>query len=321
MHSHYSFPFGFLFAALFILLSLPYLFSMLEVSSNLIVANSGKAAVSKVQMALNEKQQLLIGTWTHESAENSDAFLKKIGIGIFLRQIAKIQKPTFKLTYDEQTRVWHLYIESAFKNHDYPFKIDERFVQTTIDGRNFWLTTTLDGNGVQTDHQEVHESQPKNIPSVVKRWVDEDGKLIITEECDGVVSRRTWKHETAENADAYYKAVGIGLILRNVAKVQKPTVIVKLEGDVYHVFIESAFKNHDWTFKLGQKFKLDTIDGRTFWATYTVDQDGKLVEVQEVHESQPKNVPSVVKRWIENGKLYTTEECGNVVAKRTFTRA
>jgi hypothetical protein len=105
-----------------------------------------------------------------------------------------------------------------------------------------------------------------------------------------------------------------------VAKVQKPIVKVVLEdGDVWHLYIESAFKNHDWSFKLGEKFQLTTIDGRKFWATMTVDQDGKLVETQEVMQGE-KNIPSVTRRWVENNKLYITEESDGVVAKRTFTR-
>lgn len=123
------------------------------------------------------------------------------------------------------------------------------------------------------------------------------------------------------------------MILRNVAKVQKPVVRVELNGDTWHIYIESAFKvcgisrvvkipfkNHDWSFKLNEKFKQTTIDGRTFWATVTVDTDGKLVETQESHESEPKNVPSVTTRFIDNGKLIVTEQAGDVVARRTFTR-
>jgi hypothetical protein len=74
-----------------------------------------------------------------------------------------------------------------------------------------------------------------------------------------------WKQESVENADAYLKRSGIGIILRNVAKVQKPiiTVLINDEGE-WHIFIESAFKNHDWKFKLNERFHLLTIDGMFF---------------------------------------------------------
>lgn len=80
----------------------------------------------------------------------------------------------------------------------------------------------------------------------------------------------SWKHESADNVDAYLKKSGIGMVLRTVAKAQKPVVKITLEDDVWHVFIESAFKNHDWSFKLGEKFKLTTIDGRVFWLVYNI---------------------------------------------------
>lgn len=55
-------------------------------------------------------------------------------------------------------------------------------------------------------------------------------------------------------------------------------------------------------------------------ATVTVDSEGRLIETQEVYEGE-KNVPSVTTRFIEGGKLITTEQAGDVVSKRVFTRA
>lgn len=96
------------------------------------------------------------------------------------------------MTYNEETGVWHLFIYSAFKNHDYEFKIGEEYLQTTIDGRHFKCVTTLDENGVQSDHQEATKEEPNNIASIAKRWVDSNDKLHIDEECDGIISKRTF---------------------------------------------------------------------------------------------------------------------------------
>ncbi|KAI6179656.1 Cytosolic fatty-acid binding domain and Calycin-like domain and Calycin domain-containing protein [Aphelenchoides besseyi] len=128
----------------------------------------------------------------------------------------------------------------------------------------------------------------------------------------------SWKHESAENVDAFLKAVGIGMILRKVASTQKPLVKITVDGDEWHVAIESAFKNHSWNFALNKRNKITTIDGRTFWATYT-DEDGVLVEKQESLEGE-KTVPAVTRRWVEGDKLLMTEEANGVVAKRSFTR-
>ncbi|KAI6179657.1 FABP domain-containing protein [Aphelenchoides besseyi] len=140
---------------------------------------------------LNEKQRELIGTWRHESAENSDEFLKKIGINFVLRKVAALQKPIVRIQLNDDD-TWSIFIESAFKNHDWKItKFGKRLLHTTIDGRTFWLTTTIEPDGTQTDVQERHEKEPKNIPSITKRYV-ENGKLIIVEECDGVISRRVF---------------------------------------------------------------------------------------------------------------------------------
>lgn len=59
----------------------------------------------------------MLGTWKHESAENVDNYLKKIGIGIVLRTVIKSQKPVVKLIAEEDR--YHAFIESVFKNHDW----------------------------------------------------------------------------------------------------------------------------------------------------------------------------------------------------------
>jgi hypothetical protein len=145
----------------------------------------------KPVMELNEKQKALIGSWAHESAVGSDILYKKLNINYFLRQVAKLQKPIVRLKYDQTTGIWHFFIESAFRNHDYTYKINERFLQKTIDYRYFWCTTTLDEDGTQIDTQEIFEDEPDNIPSTATRFV-ENGKLVIIEESDGVISRRTF---------------------------------------------------------------------------------------------------------------------------------
>lgn len=61
----------------------------------------------------------------------------------------------------------------------------------SIKNINLRCSTTLDEEGVQTDSQERTDDEPNNIPAIVKRWVQDD-KLIITEECDDIMSRRTF---------------------------------------------------------------------------------------------------------------------------------
>lgn len=52
----------------------------------------------------------------------------------------------------------------------------------------------------------------------------------------------------------------------------------------------------------------------------TIDQDGKLIEMQEAAKGHEKNIPSVIKRYVEKNKLIVVEESGGVSSKRTFTR-
>ncbi|KAI6223631.1 hypothetical protein M3Y99_01444600 [Aphelenchoides fujianensis] len=100
-----------------------------------------------------------------------------------------------------------------------------------------------------------------------------------------------WKHENAENR------LGSEWYCDKSRRRRSRSSGSRVNGDQWHVYIESAFKNHDWAFKIGERFKLTTIDGRSFWATYSVE-DGVLVEKQETIAGE-KSVPALTRRYCE----------------------
>lgn len=61
-----------------------------------------------------------------------------------------------------------------------------------------------------------------------------------------------WKLIHSENFEEYMKEVGVGLITRKAAANLKPTLEIKVEGDLWYSNQYSTFKNTTLSFKLGQ---------------------------------------------------------------------
>ncbi|ETN83898.1 hypothetical protein RB195_006971 [Necator americanus] len=126
-----------------------------------------------------------------------------------------------------------------------------------------------------------------------------------------------WVLDKSENFDEYMKEVGVGLITRTAAAHLKVNLEVKKEGDKWIFQQTSTFKNSTLEFKLGEEFEETTPDGRKFKAKIVL-VDGKLVHKQTPIKSDDK--PSTITRWVENDRLITTLESGNVVCRREYVR-
>ncbi|KAI6223628.1 Calycin-like domain and Calycin domain-containing protein [Aphelenchoides fujianensis] len=129
-----------------------------------------------------------------------------------------------------------------------------------------------------------------------------------------------WQLEySSPEFDDYMKAIGINAIKRALGKNTKPVVTISLDGDVWTVLVQSTFKNDKWTFKLNERFEQTTIDGRKFWCTVTLTEDGKIIEKQTNIEGD-SSVPSIITRYVEDGKLVALSLANDVQAKRVYGR-
>ncbi|CAD5208470.1 unnamed protein product [Bursaphelenchus xylophilus] len=130
-----------------------------------------------------------------------------------------------------------------------------------------------------------------------------------------------WKLESSENFDEYLKEIGISYLLRKAGSATKPNLEMSYDGETFHVKVTSTFKNGEWHFKLGEKTKQKTIDGRDFYVVAELTEDGKIIEHQSNVEGD-KSVPSLITRWVdENGKLIAICKANNVEGKRVYVRA
>lgn len=95
-----------------------------------------------------------------------------------------------------------------------------------------------------------------------------------------LVLGKKYKLATSDKFDEYMKALGVGLVTRNMGNTVSPVIELTENGGEYTLSSNSTFKNTSISFKLGQEFEQETPDGRKVQSLIT--QDGnKLIEVQK----------------------------------------
>ena len=86
--------------------------------------------------------------------------------------------------------------------------------------------------------------------------------------------------------------------MRNMAKVQTPTVEISTDGDQVTLKTITTFKTQEIKFKLGEEFEEKRLDGETVKSKITLE-DGKLLHHQQ------GTVSCDIIREIEGDKLKT----------------
>ncbi|VDD78031.1 unnamed protein product [Mesocestoides corti] len=111
----------------------------------------------------------------------------------------------------------------------------------------------------------------------------------------------SWKLETSENFDDVMKELGVSLITRKIAQNISPILIVSSLGDgQYKMRSESAFKNTEFEFMLGEEFEEETPDGRIVRSTITIDGN-------TLKQVQVGNKTTYIDRVVEGNKLKAIE--------------
>ncbi|CAM4584998.1 myelin P2 protein-like [Lepidochelys kempii] len=119
-----------------------------------------------------------------------------------------------------------------------------------------------------------------------------------------------WKLISSENFDSYMKELGVGFTTRKLGSLDKPSVIISINGDIITIKTESTFKNTKISFKLGEEFEETTVDDRKTMSTVTVDS-GSLTQVQKWDGKQ-----TTIKRALVDGKMVVECTMNNVTCTR-----
>lgn len=76
------------------------------------------------------------------------------------------------------------------------------------------------------------------------------------------------------------RKLGVNFFLIQIGNLVSPTVeLRKLPNDKYELLTESTFRNTDITFKLGEEFDEETVDGRNVKSVMTLEGN-KLTQKQ-----------------------------------------
>nr|XP_023970164.1 fatty acid-binding protein, heart-like [Chrysemys picta bellii] len=94
------------------------------------------------------------GTWKLVDSNNFDEYMKAIGVGFAMRQIANLTKPTtiIELEGDKVT----VKTQSTFKSTEISFKLGEEFDEMTADDRHVKVGGTVGPE----DKQDTHRAAP-----------------------------------------------------------------------------------------------------------------------------------------------------------------
>jgi len=127
----------------------------------------------------------------------------------------------------------------------------------------------------------------------------------------------TYELTNSENFTEYMKAIGVGVLLRNMAAHATPTTYITHDAatDEWTVKTTTTFKTTEIKFKLGVEFKEETADGRKCTSVITKEGDNKLKHVQTSGDSVLVNY----REFTAEGMKMTLEAPG-VVCTRNYKR-
>ncbi|CEF66816.1 Calycin-like domain and Calycin domain-containing protein [Strongyloides ratti] len=144
-------------------------------------------------MPLNEKQNKLIGKWRLEkNGDNYGEYLDVIEIGMLKKTLALSIAPDVIINVDpNDCNKWNCSVVSPFKNKTWNYTLNNKEKDVTIDDRVFYITVTLTENGEMIEKQEVVSNDPMTgIPSIITRYVNDEGQLVAKCEAKGVTAYR-----------------------------------------------------------------------------------------------------------------------------------
>ncbi|XP_058658903.1 fatty acid-binding protein 5 [Ammospiza nelsoni] len=125
-----------------------------------------------------------------------------------------------------------------------------------------------------------------------------------------------WCLISSEGFDEYMKELGVGMAMRKMGSMAKPDVYIIQDGDTITMKTESTFKTSQFSFKLGEKFEENTLDGRKTQTLVSLKDDGSLLQEQEWDGKK-----TTITRKLVDGKLVVECDMNGVKCVRVYQKA
>ncbi|KFO07204.1 Fatty acid-binding protein, epidermal, partial [Balearica regulorum gibbericeps] len=108
---------------------------------------------------------------------------------------------------------------------------------------------------------------------------------------------------------------GVGMAMRKMGSMAKPDVYIIKDGDTITVKTESTFKTSQFSFKLGEKFEENTLDGRKTQVSIL----DFLLKIQFFGEWDGKK--TIITRKLVDGQLVVECDMNGVKCIRVYQKA
>ncbi|XP_023339448.1 uncharacterized protein LOC111709776 [Eurytemora carolleeae] len=126
-----------------------------------------------------------------------------------------------------------------------------------------------------------------------------------------------YKMESSEMFDEFLKALGVGMVRRRLAGSVVPINVVEIDQDgLYTIKTLTTVRSTEISFRLGEPFIEDTLDGRR--ATTTATRTGNLLTLDQVGNPGEKN--TVFTREVEGDIMIAKLTVENVTCTRVYKR-
>ncbi|KAL7073564.1 hypothetical protein ACQ4LE_007294 [Meloidogyne hapla] len=129
-----------------------------------------------------------VGKWKLIDSDNFNDYLKEVGVGMITRTAATGIKPV--LEFEVNGDNWKMTSTSTFTTWVCEFKLGEEKEQKTADGRTLKSKFTFVDGKLIEEQKKISE---KDKDSYFERYIDGDGKLVITCESGEVKAVRKYE--------------------------------------------------------------------------------------------------------------------------------
>ncbi|MFI5868203.1 lipocalin/fatty-acid binding family protein [Streptomyces sp. NPDC051546] len=92
------------------------------------------------------------------------------------------------------------------------------------------------------------------------------------------VESGTWTMVSSDGYGDYLKAVGVGMIQRNLAEKATPTIELTGEGEAWTLKTLTPLRNHEVSFTLGAPVEHTGVEGRPAVSTFTI-AGNRLIDI------------------------------------------
>ncbi|KAH3770104.1 sodium/calcium exchanger regulatory protein 1-like [Dreissena polymorpha] len=109
-----------------------------------------------------------------------------------------------------------------------------------------------------------------------------------------------------DNFEEYLKAVGLNILFRKAGKAVVPTeVIEQVDDDTWSLYVTASVRHSHLKFRFGEEVHETTMDGRKCVSTFSVNDDGVLVQYQR--SLNPSVPDTVITRKRSSSNLFIQE--------------